>query len=1168
MAKSFGQTWWGERWLDALTHIDYANRIPRGASYARKGAVKEIIIAGGNIQAKVSGSSPRPYRIKIGIPQFTDADKERLMTEVLRQPTIISKLLNRELDPGLMEIADRLRLKLFPRSWNDLEMQCSCPDWAVPCKHIAAVIYKVGQEIDNNPFLVFELHGIDLLKELERRGIRLDTKTMLSPIGFDELIVPEKKKKAAIDAVFAPDYTTLGNIGDTLVSLLPDHPAFYASGNFHAVYAKHFARCRRYAQKLADGSPTVLLPLKSLAADVHPTTSIMMCFDNTLRFHAAVMDNDESVRTVLSVTELCATLLHIDPDTLGDCQPQVELLHRVMQLAIRLWAAGAVVSQIMSMHHGKYAVRWLPAVLDEHVARWMEELEAGMPGSLLCYKEGKAERGIAHAALWLVSLLLGEIARQGMGRRTLDDVEDMFFYGEQPSFDGIGEKGIPGGIKVWTDRFFLGKSPYCPVFLTDETDEGFALTISMEDTKTPQAEAVPLQDILQTKKYDRQRFEILKGLSILSDIEPRINAYINSGADEPIRFTLAEFTPFLLKAVPMIRILQAKVMLPKSLGRLLRPKVSVKLSRRDEDGRSFIRMDELLMFDWQVAIGDELLSPAEFDKLMQRASGLIRYKQQYIYVSEDDLGRIHKALSNAKPLTAAQMLQAALAGEYEAAPITMTKEVEELIRELTRQADIPLPDGLNATLRPYQERGFSWMYRNMRIGFGSIIADDMGLGKTLQVITLLLKLKQENAFAGKKALVVAPTGLLSNWQNEISRFAPMLTVAIYHGTGRSLDTFDADILLTSYGVLRSDSAELKKKKWEVMVIDEAQNIKNQTTAQSKAVRSIPAATHIAMSGTPVENRLTEFWTIMDFVNKGYLGNAKQFKERFASPIQGAGDKAACERFRAVTAPFMMRRLKTDKSIIDDLPDKIERNEFALLTASQAALYQQTLEAAMTEIEGIDEHGDAQTLFKRQGLVLQMILALKQICNHPTQFLKNGKFDPALSGKTVMLLDLVQSIVESREKVLIFTQFREMGDMLVRFIGERIGREPLFYHGGCSVKQRNALVERFQNNRTEQVFILSLKAAGTGLNLTAASHVIHYDLWWNPAVEAQATDRAYRIGQHKNVVVRRFITRNTFEEKIDRMIQEKRHLAELTVASGENWIGKLSNKELRELFVSE
>jgi SNF2 family DNA or RNA helicase len=636
------------------------------------------------------------------------------------------------------------------------------------------------------------------------------------------------------------------------------------------------------------------------------------------------------------------------------------------------------------------------------------------------------------------------------------------------------------------------------------------------------------------------------------------------GGDTPVRFSNSEFAPFLMDILPAIRLLDIKVMLPKALQELLRPKVSVRL-KKDTDSQGFVHLEDLLSFDWQVALGDNVISPEEFKRLMKNTSRLFKFKENYIYVSDADIEKLHKAFTESKPLNSYQLLQTALSEEYCGAPVLLTDEVQDLIHELTSTEDIPLPQDLNAQLRPYQQRGYSWMYRNSRIGFGSIIADDMGLGKTLQVISILLKFKEEKAIDKKhKALVVVPTGLLTNWQAEIEKFAPSLSSHIFHGQTRDYEQFDADIMLTTYGVLRSDANLLKKQKWQVMIIDEAQNIKNQDTAQAKAVKSIPANIRIAMSGTPVENRLTEFWSIMDYANKGYLGNVKTFKDEYANPIQLFNDEHVTAKFRKITAPFMMRRMKSDKSIISDLPDKIEQNQFAQLTKHQAALYQRTMQAAMEEIEGITG-SDSQTLFKRQGLVLQMILALKQICNHPTQFLKNGQFDASLSGKMELLFELLDSIMESNEKALIFTQFTEMGSLLERFITERFGDKPMFYHGGCSIKQREEMVNRFQHSRADKLFVLSLKAAGTGLNLTAASHVIHYDLWWNPAVENQATDRAYRIGQKKNVMVHRMICKNTFEERIDEMIQKKKHLAEMTVATGENWIGKLSNKELREIF---
>lgn len=1164
MARGFGKTWWGNQWLGALTHIDYANRIPRGASYARKGAVRNLEISQGKIMATVQGT--RKYTVLISVPAFSPKDIKRLMEKILNRPVIISRLLNRELDPELLEITQSIHLSLFPQSWKELLMQCSCPDWAVPCKHIAAVIYKIGQEIDNNPFLIFELHGVDLLQELQKRGIRLDTKEMLSPVELKTLVHAEKKtERPTVAGKFAPDMTALPQMGNLLCELLAPSPAFYDAGDFLSVYSKALGKSSRLATKLQKVGVQALPCGVRLMEKVENTTRLRVGFNNQLQLLAYRQDDTEKTFHSISFSTLFASLLTLKPDNLDDYQPEVELLYRVAQCALGLWAMGAVVPQIIALPNQKFAVRWLPTSLNGQVVQWLESLNHVLPTDLLKYYETKTGKSVEHPELWLASLFLKQLQLWAEPIRAIHPVEKVFFEAESVAFSGIGEKNIPGGIKSWTDRLFMGSQRFRPVFQVNETSDGFALSILMADIQHQDVLPVPLSAVLSEKQYESTRFEFLKGLSILSEKVPEITAHMNDGAIEPVHFSMQSFVPFLFEAVPFIQLLQAKILLPQSLKHLIRPKVSVKLSSRTSDSKAFIRLDDLISFHWQIALGNDCLSPSEFEKLLGNASGLIRYKNQYIYVDASDLARIHKALADSKPLTAAQMLQVALSGEYDSAPAWLSPEVEQLIKELKSQREISLPQDLQATLRPYQQRGYEWMYHNMQLGFGSIIADDMGLGKTIQVITLLLKLKQEGALAHKKAMVVAPTGLLTNWQQEINRFAPSLSVMIYHGGNRSLDAFKADILLTSYGVLRSDATLLKKGKWEAIVIDEAQNIKNHTTAQSKAVRSIPASTHIAMSGTPVENRLSEFWTLMDFVNHGYLGTEKQFVTQYAQPIQSHGDQRVCERFRKVTAPFMMRRLKTDKSIISDLPDKIEHDEYVQLTARQAALYQETLNEAMKEIEGMGEDGNAQTMFKRQGLILQMIMALKQICNHPTQFLKNDILNAELSGKTMWLLDMVQSIVESREKVLVFTQFKEMGDLLSVFIQERLGRAPMFYHGGCTIKQRNAMVERFQNDRTEQVFILSLKAAGTGLNLTAATHVIHFDLWWNPAVETQATDRAYRIGQHKNVQVHRLITQNTFEEKINRMIQEKRQLADWTVSAGENWISKLSNQELRELF---
>ena len=1128
MATKYGKTWWGEQWLGALKNIDYSNRLPRGASYARNGMVQEINFSGNIISAKVKGSRRTPYSETIKLPEFSSKDIDKLIKLILEQPVVLSKLFNRQLDESLAKMAEEAGMPLFPKQWKDLKMNCSCPDWAVPCKHLAAVIYKTSMEIDNNPFLVFSLHGVDLMAELEKRGITAaDSTEMMEVENTSAVYATMEQMQLRKVPELMPDYTLLSDLTLPLSSLLPSSPAFCHNGDFQQAYQRELLYISKVATKVLQDKQKL--------------------FEGT---NGKTLDK----RDIVSVDDirlpLLQQLLDINIDFLRDYDDSIVALRSVLICALQLIAHGCVVPQIyydlvISKGRGRakakeekeYHIIWQPAMIDEATRSIIGRL-------------GQSKELVSKMITSLVPMLSHE---------SKDELfYDLFFKSECSRFNGIGETNTPGGIRSWLDRYFM-QNKHQVTFLIDETEKGFAVNVQADDH--------PLEDVITKKAYISSRMEILRQLAILCDIVDGLDAYINDKGKRSIEFTMQTFPTFLLQVIPAMRLLGVNVIMPKALRTLIRPQISVKLKSKGKDSNGFLSMNDLLDFNWQVAVGNVFLSPEEFDRLLGRAGGLLRFKEQYVYIDEAGLSKLQKVLNAPPKIKPGELLQAALCGEYKGGPVELTDEVRELIRQFTSQSVIPLPESINAQLRPYQERGFSWMYRNMKIGFGSIIADDMGLGKTLQVITLLAKMKEEGAMDKKKALVVVPTGLLHNWQSEVKRFAPQLTTGVYHGTARDLkddNCKNADIILSTYGVVRSDADILKKQKWQVLVIDEAQNIKNSDTAQSKAIHSIPANCHIAMSGTPVENRLSEFWSIIDFTNKGYLGSAKDFSDSYAKPIQKYGDSRVAERFRKVTAPFLMRRLKTDKSIISDLPDKIERNELASLTPEQAALYQETVNRCMAVIEGM-EGEDSQTLFKRQGLILQMMLALKQICNHPTQYLKDGRMDATLSGKTEMLLDMLRSIIDADEKVLIFTQFREMGDLLRHFIRATLDEEPMFYHGGCSLKQRQEMVDRFQNNRNDRIFILSLKAAGTGLNLTAATHVIHYDLWWNPAVEAQATDRAYRIGQHKNVQVHRFITQNTFEERIDAMIQEKKHLADLTVSTGESWIGKLSNKELHEIF---
>ncbi len=1165
MVENYGKTWWGQQWLKSLNNIDYSNRLPRGSSYARKGAVLKLDILENRIKAKVKGSQPRPYNVDIILPPFFDPELGHFIDQLIMRPVIISKLLNRELDPEVLTIAEEMNLKVFPSQWTDFKMQCSCPDWAVPCKHLAAVIYKVCAEIDNDPFLVFSLHQVDLIGEMNKRNIFVSKENSEVP-ALSALYFKQKEKNNESynpeNAYQKISYGVLPNIHEPLVALLSDYPVFYqGSGNFKEKYSQSLGRVVKNARKILQGKidlGEVLKNAQSNSKDLNTHSRQRITIDQNYR--SKILINDKA----FSFPEFLAQLSQVPASKIPDYQPSTAALSTVFHFSLHLLANGAVVPQIVQHPGGFYIIRWLPAMLSKEVNTLVKQMEKMVPPDIFWWHQGDGPKLInKDTAGNVLSFFLTELISLLLEKDSGDLFLDLFYRKGKYAFQKPGEAALCGGIMVWLQKYYITQGNYKPQIVVSESlNDNFLVNINIVLQEGGLQAPVALNEILNRKSYERLRYEVLQSLTQLSHFISGLDNYINTRGEKQIEMDTEKFTPFLFQILPAIQLLDIDVLLPKSLRDILKPKSSLKIRRKK--GRSFLRLDQLLEFDWQVAIGDTLISEKEFKKLLGKSDGLIKYKGRYIYVNKDEVEKLHRHFSTEAPLTTSQLLRAALSGDYFGAKIELTDEVRDLIRELTDVKNIALPKGIVAKLRPYQVRGYSWMYRNAKIGFGSVIADDMGLGKTLQVITTLLKYKEDGLLKEKSAMVVAPTGLLTNWQAEIEKFAPQLNVHLYHGPNRKIKK-GFDILLTSYGIARTEAAKLKKLPWHTLVIDEAQNIKNQDTGQTRAIKSISAENFIAMSGTPVENRLSELWSILDYSNRGFLGNQKEFHETFGSPIEIYNDTEVADKLKKVTAPFLMRRLKTDKTIISDLPDKIEMDCFSVLLKEQASLYEKTLEEAMKEIEGVDTT-DKKGLFVRQGLVLQMILALKQICNHPTQFLKNNLLDASLSGKLELLFNKLDSIVESNEKVLVFTQFREMGKLLQHFISERYGEVPLFYHGGCSLKQRKEMVDLFQNNHADKIFILSLKAAGTGLNLTAATHVIHYDLWWNPAVEAQATDRAYRIGQKNNVMVHRLITKNTFEERINEMIQSKKALANLTVATGENWIGNLSNRELKELFV--
>jgi hypothetical protein len=578
--------------------------------------------------------------------------------------------------------------------------------------------------------------------------------------------------------------------------------------------------------------------------------------------------------------------------------------------------------------------------------------------------------------------------------------------------------------------------------------------------------------------------------------------------------------------------------------------------------------DSLAEFRYDLAVGDQVLTGEEMAALAELKAPMVRLRGQWIELDARRLAVGLKLVGRRDETTVGDLLRLGLGvgtvpDDLPVEGVEADGWLGDLLsgRVEHRLAEVDAPASFAGQLRPYQSRGLAWLDFLHRSGLGGVLADDMGLGKTVQLLALLA----HDACAGP-SLLVCPMSLVGNWQREAARFTPQLRVHVHHGKERArgkrfTDAVAAsDLVVTTYALAARDAADLRKITWRRVVVDEAQAIKNAATKQATAIRSLPAGTRIAVTGTPVENRLADLWSILEFANPGLLGPAATFKKRFAEPIERHGDDDAAQRLRRFTGPFVLRRVKTDKSIIADLPDKFEMDVLCNLTAEQAALYQAVVDDMLERIEATDG-------IERRGLVLATTTKLKQVCNHPAHFLRDGSRLSGRSGKLECLDEILDGVLAVDEKALLFTQYAEFGAMLRGHLAGRFGREVLFLHGGVAKPDRDEMVARFQaeDPASPPLFVLSLKAGGTGLTLTAANHVVHVDRWWNPAVEDQATDRAFRIGQRRSVQVRKFVCAGTIEEKIAAMIHDKRGLAARTVGTGEQWLTELSTGQLAELF---
>lgn len=708
---------------------------------------------------------------------------------------------------------------------------------------------------------------------------------------------------------------------------------------------------------------------------------------------------------------------------------------------------------------------------------------------------------------------------------------------------------------------------------TDEYPFAFMATYSTKTVKSKRAVHTPLKNALSEFKGDeRKLISLISTVIKAADKSSFITGLLESGElFSPLKLTIEE-AYIVLKEIEIYEEAGIMCRVPNWWRKKSNSiSISVKVGEKEP---SKVGLSSIIDFSPSLILGGEEITQRELKEFLKMAEGLIQYKGKWIEINKEKLEAALEAFERVKDyafdeeLTLGDAMRLELNMGKELSLTTDDVEVSvsngQWLKKLKSDMLNPEPSrnlgivpSFQADLRKYQEKGYYWLNRMWQYGFGVCLADDMGLGKTVQMIAFLENKRVNN---GGCALLILPASLIGNWQREIEKFAPQMPYQILHksdlkGT-EAIKIRDGEFLyITTYGMaLRLQ--ELAEKKWDYLILDEAQAIKNPGSKQTKAIKAIPAKMRIAMTGTPIENRLSDLWSLFDFLNQGLLGNVKEFTG-FTKELKD--NPAGYSKLRKMIQPFMLRRLKTDKTIISDLPDKMEMNEYTDLSKKQIALYRQLIkqiEEKLIEAEGIE----------RKGLVLASIMKFKQICNHPDQYLGREEYKAEQSGKFEKLREICETIYEKREKVIVFTQFKELTEPLSDFLKDIFNREGFVLHGGTPVKKRNEMVKEFNSEKYVPYMVLSLKAGGVGLNLTSANHVVHFDRWWNPAVENQATDRAFRIGQTKNVIVHKFVTKGTIEEKIDSIIAEKQKLSkDLLSSAGEQWITEYNNEELMKMF---
>jgi SNF2 family DNA or RNA helicase/uncharacterized Zn finger protein len=1165
--KKYAKNWWANQWFELLNNEEVKKAFAEGKKFYKHSWGFEPEIKN-NILLEEAYEfrrfEPLWNNPKIKFKNFTKDERNIIKILIEKSPSYLIALTKNNLPKQLYYELLSLNIHIIPKSLDELEISCECREY---CKHTMRLYYFFGLEIDKDPLLIFKIKGLDLLPLIDP----YKKMVVSNPIKKIDLKRENPKHITVkdfkdIDLDNIPNFDNIPKLKEIIDLLLDSQPDFFIS-DFKPILLKNLAYLSRHSNVFIQGDRLKLNFKPFIAKRENESEQdyeiriFLMKWDEPkyLKDLQINLRDDYRIKNISIIPQddnleyVFHEFFFEMPDGLiEEYNYPIQFTYKLYQFSQKLIEKIAIIPEILyDDKNYTHFIKWIPALFNEDVNDIFEKLSASCPQDLLKFNGENVptnEQVKFILDLFIRNFMLFNNPKANDNHSTY--LEYMLFFEDDPLDLRPDSNKL---INKWLYKLFLFESERKIQLSVLEEDDQFHINLLMNDLEQFNEEFDKITDL-------KSRFDILLDIQLLTNYYPDINDTVNK--NKKVSYNLDGFNNFYFKTLPLLKALNFKVNLPSNLEKEFKPEIigniNTNLTTDSISNTNLLNLESIIDFDWKIAIGDKKINIIEFRKLIGTSSSFIKIDGKHYLLNPKITNNVSNKVKNLpKNPKNNEILQTILSSQYQDIDINFDKNIKSLVNKINRYEEVKIPDNLNGKLRPYQNRGVSWLIQNIRTGFGSILADDMGLGKTLEVLTTILYLKNEGYLNKKKVLVIAPTAILYNWQKEIENFTPDLICDIFHLENKSIN-LKSDIIITSYGMIRTNFDSFKKIKWFLIAVDEAQNIKNPNTQQSKLIKKLDGEHKIALTGTPIENRLTDYWSIFDFTNNNYLYNLRKFKKNFVNPIEKENDFKTLENFKKICSPFVLRRLKTDKNVIADLPEKVINDSYCFLTKSQTALYQKVIDNILDEIkksEGI----------QRKGLVLKLINSLKQICNHPAQFSKSDEYSIEESGKMEMLVDILENIEENKEKVIIFTQYVQVGSIIAELLEEKFNIDVLFYHGSLTRKNRDNIVEEFQNDFKKRVMIVSLKAGGTGLNLTAASHVIHFDLWWNPAVENQATDRVHRIGQENRIMVYRLITKGTFEEKINQMIMSKRKLAELAIDTDEKFVTEMNDNELKDLL---